>query len=237
MKRFFLNLFLILLPVSALAANSSVNIGGKEFIISIPEGYVDACGKNIEIKKIFMTTESPGTSLKECFLATSDYEKFPEIDEYSTNPALRLLTFDSFENEYVDNSYFKILKKRIIEEQGSFRNGVPLELRQKMTLVLEGQVKKHNKLTNDSWNASLNEIFSLGVVRSTEHNIVYAVLKEYELSKNSEIELFYQISIGNIVNKAGKILLLIVDKELSKDNDINQSIKLANDWGEQIQVK
>lgn len=230
-------MFFILLPVGALAANSSVNIGGKEFIISIPEGYVDACGKNIEIKKIFMTTESPGTSLKECFLVTSDYEKFPEIDEYSTNPALRLLTFDSFENEYVDNSYFKILKKRIIEEQGSFRNGVPLELRQKMTLVLEGQVKKHNKLTNDSWNASLNEIFSLGVVRSTEHNIVYGFLKEYELSKNSEIELFYQISIANIVNKAGKILLLIVDKELSKDNDINQSIKLANDWGEQIQVK
>lgn len=210
----------------AAPALRTTSIGGKEFRLSPPAGYVDFCSQDREAAEVIALEVPPVNQFLACYTTPGDFEAWT---------ARAGGVFES----YVVVSVMKTTVGRTVSpaEFAAFRrrmNAQVSTLHEKHAALLEGPVETIEKAISGKQGVKIRvepgRIVPLGVFDEAENYIASAWLASKQIFVDERPTTSSKVSISTAVLVRGKVLVLSTIGEYRQASDVERYQDISRAW-------
>ena len=214
----------------AAAASRTTFIGGEEFRLPAPAGYVEFCSHNREAAEVIALEVPPDNEFLGCYTTPGDFKAWT---------ARAGGVFES----YVVASVMKSTIGRIVSpaEFAAFRrrmNAQVSTLHETHAALLKGPVEKFEKAISLKEGLTIRvepgQIVPLGVFDEAENYLASAWLASKQIFVDDKPVVSSKVSISTAVLVRGKVLVLSTVGEYRQPSDIKRYQDIARAWRAQV---
>jgi hypothetical protein len=210
----------------AAAASRGESIGGKEFRLSSPDGYVDLCAQDSEAAQAFAQEVPPANEFLGCYTTPSDLEAWATRAGGVFESYLVVSVMKDTIGRTVSPAEFAAFRRQV--------NAQVSTLHEKLAPLLEDHISKVEKATSEKEGVAIRvepgQTVPLGVFDEAENYIASAWLVSNQFFVDDTPILSSKIRISTAVLVHGKVLVLFTIGEYRQASDTKRYQDIARGW-------
>ena len=215
-------------------ASTTINVGGLPIQINGPIGYINACEKSEEFRKIFESSTPPMNTLRACFIENEEFRKFPDVDLEVDNPAFQVFTIKSIEQRNATETEFASFRQAIVKQQDSMFSNMPKKLKSIVDSTMKTSTQAAAEIVGEGLSITDWSVVPLGVFSNTSSHVAFAAIRNTKVNTESGAITVSEVIATSAILKNGKVLMLNVQKQYKSSADIAMAKELIVKWSTEI---
>jgi hypothetical protein len=203
-----------------------MSIGGTEFRLSVPAGYVDLCSQDAEAARVFALEVPPVNEFLSCYTTPGDFEAWTSRVGGVFESVLVVAVMKSSIGRTVSPAEFAAFRRRINAEVST--------LRDRFAPLFENPIGKPENGVSARESLTIRvepgQTVPLGVFDEARNCIASVWLASNQYSVDNETTVSRKVSISTAILVQGKVLVLSTTGEYRQASDIRKYQDIARGW-------
>jgi hypothetical protein len=214
----------------AAAASRTTSIGGKEFRLPAPAGYVELCSQNTEVAEVIALEVPPVNEFLGCYTTPRDFEAWTARAGGVFESYLVVSVMKSTIGRTVAPAEFAAFRRRM--------NAQVSTLHETHAALLKGPVEAVEKAISADEGVTIRvepgQIVPLGVFDEDSNYLASSWLASKQIFVDDKPVTSSKVSISTAVLVRGKVLVLSTVGEFRQPSDIKRYQDIARAWRAQV---
>lgn len=211
-------------------SSRTASIGGKEFRLPAPAGYVDFCSQDREAAEVIALEVPPVNEFLDCYTTPGDLEAWTARAGGVFESYVTVSVMKSTIGRTVSPAEFAAFRRRM--------NAQVSTLHEEHAALLEGPVEEFEKAISAKEGVTIRvepgQIVPLGVFDEADNYIASAWLASKQIFVDDKQARSSKVSISTAVLVRGKVLVLSTIGEYRQASDIERYQDMARAWRAQV---